>query len=140
MDFSGCGPIADDHENESGQSLVLFALALTVLITVVGLVLDGGDAFAARRSKQNAADFAALAAANNYLVTGDGSAATAAARTAAASNDYTDGSDGVSVTVGYDFSLGTKVTVTVSGPHRNNFLGLIGQGSWTISATATALA
>jgi Flp pilus assembly protein TadG len=140
MDLFPRRPIADAHEKERGQSLVVFALALTVLITVVGLVLDGGDAFAARRSEQNAADFAALAAANNYLVTGDGSAATTAARTAAASNGYTHGSSGVLVDVGYDFSIGTKVTVTVSGPHRNNFLGLIGQGSWTISASATALA
>src|SRR5262249_54767608 len=39
-----------------------------------------------------------------------------------------------------NFSAGAKVTVTVSAPHHNNFLGLIGQGTWTVSASASALA
>ena len=44
------------------------------------------------------------------------------------------------MSVDYDFSQGTKVTVTISGQHRNNFLSLVGQGTWTISASASALA
>ena len=48
----------------SGQSLVLFALFLSlVLIPAVGLVIDGGNALSQRRSSQNASDFAALAGA-----------------------------------------------------------------------------
>src|SRR4051812_14801089 len=127
------------RDREQGQALVLFCLALTAIVGVVGLVLDGGDAFAQRRSQQNAADLAALAGANNYLVTGDETAATTAAITYAAGNGYTDGAGSVTVNVSYDFAAGAKVTVTVSAPHRNNFLGLIGQGTWTISASATAL-
>ena len=52
---------------ERGQILVIFALGLIVIIGMVGLVLDGGSAFAMRRTEQNAADFAAVAGANAYL-------------------------------------------------------------------------
>jgi Putative Flp pilus-assembly TadE/G-like len=48
---------------ERGQMIVLFALALTAIILMVGLVVDGGNALAQRRAAQNAADFAALAGA-----------------------------------------------------------------------------
>jgi hypothetical protein len=130
---------ASKGEGERGQALVVFCLALTGVIAAVGLVLDGGDAFAQRRSEQNAADLASLAGANNYLVNGDEAAATTAARAFATSNGYIDGAGGVSVGVSFDYTAGAKVTVTIAAPHRNNFLGLIGQGNWTISASATAL-
>lgn len=48
---------------ERGAALVLTALALLVMIGVVGLALDGGQAYNTRRGTQNAADNAALAAA-----------------------------------------------------------------------------
>src|SRR3954471_5981234 len=110
------------RDREQGQALVLFCLALTAIVGVVGLVLDGGDAFAQRRSQQNAADLAALAGANNYLVNGDEAAATTAAKAYAASNGYTDGAGSIGITVSYDYSAGAKVTVTVQAPHKNNFL------------------
>ena len=40
-------------------------------IAMVGLVLDGGSAFAQRRDQQSAADLAALAGANDYLLNHD---------------------------------------------------------------------
>src|SRR5215510_12298183 len=46
-----------------GQALVIIALALVGLAGIVGLVVDGGNAFLDRRKAQNAADAAALAAA-----------------------------------------------------------------------------
>jgi Flp pilus assembly protein TadG len=126
-------------DQERGQALVVFVLALTGIIAAVGLVLDGGDAFAQRRAEQNASDLAALAGANSYLVTGDGTAATTAAKASAASNGFTDGTGGVNVNVSYDFTVGVKVHVNISAPHRNNFIAFIGQGTWTISTDATAL-
>ena len=48
---------------QQGQMIALFALALTVMILVVGLAVDGGYAFMQRRSSQNASDFGALAGA-----------------------------------------------------------------------------
>jgi uncharacterized membrane protein len=47
----------------SGQALPLVAAALPLLVTVVGLALDGGVVFAARRELQNVADAAARAGA-----------------------------------------------------------------------------
>ena len=52
-----------------GQIIVIFALGLVAMIAMVGLVLDGGSTFAQRRGQQNAADLAALAGANQYLLT-----------------------------------------------------------------------
>jgi hypothetical protein len=46
-----------------GQTIVIFALALTALIGMVGLVIDGGNAFAQQRKTQNGADAAAEAGA-----------------------------------------------------------------------------
>jgi len=46
-----------------GQTLVVFALALTALLAMVGLVIDGGNAFAQQRRTQNGADAAAEAGA-----------------------------------------------------------------------------
>ena len=40
-----------DRERERGQIIVIFALALVAIIAMVGLVLDGGSAFAQRRDR-----------------------------------------------------------------------------------------
>lgn len=49
--------------NERGQSLVVFAIFLTVLLGFVAVAVDAGRFYAERRFLQNAADAAALAAA-----------------------------------------------------------------------------
>lgn len=49
------------RERQSGQALVLFALALTVIFALAGLALDGGVAQGVRRSEQAISDGAALA-------------------------------------------------------------------------------
>ena len=63
-----------------GQIIVIFALGLVAMIAMVGLVLDGGSTFAQRRGQQNAADLAAMAGANQYLLTGDETLAPTTAR------------------------------------------------------------
>src|SRR5882757_329136 len=52
-----------------GQIIVVFALALVTIIGMVGLVIDGGGAFAQRRTEQKVADLAAIAGANAYMNT-----------------------------------------------------------------------
>lgn len=119
---------------ERGQILVIFVLALVAIVAGVGLVIDGGFVFAQRRAEQNAADLAAFAGANALL---NGKDATAAARAAAKDNRFEHGKDGVTVTV----ALTTKtVTVGVQAPHENYFAGVVGQPTWSVSVTATALA
>ena len=51
------------RDNQRGQTIVIVALALIPLLLVVGLVIDGGWAFAQQRETQNAMDAAANAGA-----------------------------------------------------------------------------
>ena len=50
-----------NRESERGQMAVIVALALTALVAMAGIVIDGGMALANRRQVQNAADAASLA-------------------------------------------------------------------------------
>lgn len=52
------------HSSERGQSLVIVALMFLAFAAILALVLDGGNAYAARRQAQNAADSGALAGAS----------------------------------------------------------------------------
>jgi Flp pilus assembly protein TadG len=132
------------RSRDRGQIIVIFALGLVAMVAMVGLVLDGGAAYAHRRAEQNASDLAAMAGANAFLVNYDQpgtrtGAAVAAARQAAAQNGFTHGVGGVTVDVSVDTSAGASVKVDISAPHRNNFAAIVGMHTWTISTTATAL-
>jgi Flp pilus assembly protein TadG len=129
----------DQRRDERGQTLVIFALAFIGIVAVLGLVIDGGAAYAFRRDAQNAADMAALAGGNDFLSHHDVVQATAAAHAVAASNGFTDGIGGVSVDVTVTPGNGTRVQVDVTAPHRNYFSAIVGQPSWDVGATATAL-
>jgi Flp pilus assembly protein TadG len=50
------------HHREQGQALVLVALAFVLLVAMLGLALDGANAFGQRRRVSNAADAASLVA------------------------------------------------------------------------------
>ena len=67
-----------------GQVLVIFALAVTGLLTAAGVAIDIGRFYSERRFLQNAADAAALAAANALI-----SGATTDAAIASAQNTLT---------------------------------------------------
>ena len=58
-------PIQSSLQEESGQSLVVFSLFLTVLIGILGIVLDMGYSTVMHRQMQFAADAAALAGARD---------------------------------------------------------------------------
>lgn len=140
------GQRADPAQRERGQILVIFALALIVIIGMVGLVLDAGSAFAQRRGEQNAADLASLSGANAYMNTSGTvavrtAAAQAAALAAATRNGYTDGVNGVSVptpTVTL-MQSGASVRVAITAPHANTFSRIYGQNSWDVSVEAAAV-
>lgn len=132
---------------EGGQILVLFAVSLVAIIAMVGLVLDGGSAFAQRRSEQNASDVAALAAANDLIVNQGSANWQATARSIATKNGYTDGVNGAIVQVtcvncpGQALNNavdGVQVTVNITALHRNNFASIVGMSSWGVSTTATS--
>lgn len=123
-----------------GQVLVVFALSFIVLVGVAGLSIDAGSTFAQRRDQQTAADLAALAAANDYLINGSTSSAEARAWTVTGENGFTDGSGGTLVTVGIDTSNGIVASVDISSPHKNTIVGALGMPSWLVSTHAEAIA
>ena len=128
---------------DRGQILVIFALGLVAMIGMVGLVLDGGSAYAQRRDEQGAADLASLAGANAFVVNYDqpltrSASAIAAARTTASQNGYTHGTAGVVVNVAIDTSNGANVKVDIAAPHQNSFASVFGMNQWSVGVTATA--
>jgi Flp pilus assembly protein TadG len=126
-------PRSNSRSGQRGQILVLFVVALVAIVAGVGLVIDGGFAFAQRRNEQNAADLAAFAGANALL---NGKDATAAALAAAGLNEFPHGVNGTTVIVAV---APTTVQVDITAPHTNYFAGVVGQNSWSVSVTATAL-
>jgi Flp pilus assembly protein TadG len=133
--------------HQRGQILVIFALALVSIIAMVGLVLDGGSAFAQRRSEQNAADLAALAAANDLIVNQGSADWAGTAHAIAKLNGYEHGVDGVTVDVSCrncpgqaldTGAEGVQVTVSITADHRNAFAGVVGMPTWDVSVTATS--
>lgn len=90
---------------ERGQVLVLVALGLVAIMAIVVLTVDGGQLFSEKRSAQNAADNAALAAA--YAICDEANPSTAALASA--------------VTNGYNNDVTTNTVILnnppVSGDH-----------------------
>lgn len=134
------------HRGERGQILILFVLAIFVVVGVVGIVLDGGAAYAQRREEQGVSDLAAMAGATAFL-NASGSygvknaAAEAAARANATQNGYTHGVDGTTVNVTIsNATTASNVRVDITGQHHNNFAAILGMPTWDVSVTATAMA
>lgn len=97
------------HNKPNGQALIIIALALAGLAGMVGLVVDGGNAFLDRRNAQNAADSAALAAALARIRGGQDMVSTAF--TSAAQNGYNN--DGVT-------NIVELYSPPKDGPHSDN--------------------
>ena len=83
----------------SGQALVLLAIYFMALMFAVGLAIDGGQLFVAKRTQQEAADAGAFAGAVVLYQGGTTAQAIAAAIADTTKNGYTDGVGSVVVTV-----------------------------------------
>src|ERR1700678_2182197 len=88
-------------QSERGQVLPLVAICLAVMMLFAGLAVDAGYWSYQQRQQQNAADAAALGGAQALLANGcnNQTAANTAGQFDAASNGYTNGSGGGTVTV-----------------------------------------
>lgn len=155
------------RKSERGQILALFAVGLTMLVLLMGLVVDGGTAFANRRDAQNDADLAAMAGtkivkdyyvSNTSLRSSDVYAAIDARMTAndctaasvtpcSWSADFVDGNEAVTGPVVQANSPIPATTVSpktvgvvvhVNRQPRTYFLGIVGQSAWEVAADATA--
>jgi Flp pilus assembly protein TadG len=134
---------SESREGQKGQAVVLFAILLVVMIGAAGLLVDGGMAWANRRQAQSAADLSALAAAKaisdgGYQCNATGKAlAQSAAGSVAGFNGFN------SVQVEYPATSGGHtgcmyVRVTVSRPMKTTFSRIMGQDTWTPTASAVA--
>jgi hypothetical protein len=87
------------RESEGGQAIILITITFLALTMAVGLAIDAGQLFVARRTMQEAADAAAYAGAVVRYQGGSVPSARSAAIADATRNGYTDGVAGFTVTV-----------------------------------------
>lgn len=128
------------RDPEAGQSTVVVAFAVVVLLSFLALAIDVGYLRYQRRQIQTAADAAALAGASE-LAYAD---VTAAAKADSAANGYTNGTNGVTVTVNNPPQSGPHtgdsnyVEAIVASPVKSLFAEAFGVTSTTVSARAVA--
>lgn len=138
--------------DDSGQTILMAALMVPVLIAAVGLAANVGSAFDHRRQMQSAADSGAMAGTRALMADSSISAATLASIVNAdvTRNGFVNGANGVTVTVcrpGVDVDCPTQyvydavdiaVRVTIEHPRPTFFSGLLGWNSWNVGVKAVA--
>jgi hypothetical protein len=130
-------------ESQRGQTMPFLGLMLFVLVGALGLSVDVGSYRYDQRLQQSAADSAAIAGAAE--LNGGSANATAAAKADSAKNGFTDGVNGVTVTVNTNYSdqytgASGAVQVVVNKAYPKYFGGVLSPGNTTIAATAVARA
>jgi hypothetical protein len=130
------------HRDERGQTIILVALSLPLLLGFIGIATDVGLLFKDKRTLQTAADAAAIAGALHYKYPDWQTVA----QNASQDNGYQDGSNGVTVKVndqptwkasGY-YNVKGYIEVTVIKPESTIFLSIFGYPTVTVSARAVA--
>jgi hypothetical protein len=119
------------YSTQRGQSLVLVALMMIILMAFLALVFDGGMTFATRRQAQNAADSAALAGARTLCLSRSESLARSVAENYASRNGATSAIVEVSL-------QDRRVTVTARIPLNTFFAHFIGRAQMPVQASASA--
>ncbi|HEX3723997.1 MAG TPA: pilus assembly protein TadG-related protein [Nitrolancea sp.] len=119
-----------------GQIIILFAAAFVVLTAFVAVAVDVGYAINQRRGVQNAADASALAVAQTVMAGSTSqSVFNATATTYATQNGFPNAT--ISVVVNTAANPET-VTVNITSPVQEFFLGAVYHGSWAVGAHAVA--
>ena len=130
-------------KREDGNILVLTSLTMMAILGFVGFANDVGVLYWNKRKIQAAADYAAIAGSTelNYALV-DNSTVAAAAKAAAAQNGFTDGQDGVTITVNNGPTVGPHagdseyVEVIVQRKSPTFFLRIFNDNFVTVSARA----
>lgn len=122
------------EKTESGQTLIMFVLALVVLLGMVSLAVDVGYFFSQRRGLQNAADAAALAGAS--ALPEDPGKARVAAQEWADKNGYGTAA-GATVTIVTPYKGdATKVEVIIEQRVPAFFARVLGMDAFDVKARA----
>jgi len=130
--------------HSGGQTLVLTALMLTVFIGFVGLAADTGYFFDYRRRMTAAADSASVAGAMEAKRNPTSTQVTTVARAAAAASGFTNGTNGITVTVnrppvsGYNVGNNKFVEVLINRPTPTFFMRALNITAATVGARAVA--
>jgi len=136
--------MARKRNSESGQVVVLAAGAMLLMIGMAALAVDIGFLYATRRNMQTAADAAAIAGVNALQADSTCTASSCpSAQDVAKLNGYTNGVNGVTVTVGPPSTppnptSGTYIQVTVAEPVPTFFLRAFGMTTVSVSTSAIA--
>ena len=121
------------RHHESGQTIVVFVIFLTVLLCFVGVVIDGGMYYVERRNMQGTADAAALAAVRELP--------NSSSRALAAAHEYVDSrnseSNGTIRSIEFSDS-NRRVTLRVGKTGTQSFGALFGLDAPEIGARASA--
>ena len=136
-------------KDDEGQALVLAALGMIVLLLMAGLGVDVGYLRYQKQQMQKAADAGALAGASALIYYRDGigeAQITAAAKSDSQANGFTDGDNGVMVTVnhppqtaGDPFLADSRyVEVIVTQQRPTFFMRLLGFDQVNVSSRAVA--
>ena len=131
------------RDDECGQVLVLTVLSMTLLLAFLAFAIDVGLLFRAKRNAQIAADAAAVAAALDYQYNTSVTSAKSAGQAAATANGFTNGSNGVVVTVnvpptsGPDQQTGYAEAI-VTQSNQTILMGILGPKTVTVGARAVA--
>jgi hypothetical protein len=126
-----------------GFVLVTFVVSATALLVVMGLAIDVGYLQLVKTRAQAAADAAAMGGAQQIRMSGQANAASAA-RADAAANGFTNGQDGVTVTVntppssGYSSGDASAVEVVISKSVPAFFMEFAGVSTSYVQARAVA--
>jgi Flp pilus assembly protein TadG len=125
--------VAGPGRNESGQSLVLIVLAMSVIVVMAAFAIDTAQWRVGHHKVQVTADATALAAANCLASLACTSTVNASTKAEAIAN--ANGFPNTSVSLAYTSST---VTATITTSVSSAFAGFAGVGSATARATATA--
>jgi len=151
------------RRRQRGQTMLIFILIMTTLLGFLGLVMDGGQAFHARRQMQNAADAGALAGSyvllqNRFASNYPGAFQTAAVKAAQAAAEANgapdpDGTknDGINTALtitptdvygnptatGWSDPLVRGMKVVVASSYETLFIRVVGITKYDVKTTAT---
>ena len=127
---------------QSGQAIVMMALAMIALLGITGLAVDGGGLFFLQRDAQNASDAAVIAATYALCTKGDSAEIVSAGVAAANANGFYDGKDGRTVSVTNPPANGDKagnpsyVEVDISATKPAYFIQVVYHGPLKVSTRA----
>jgi len=127
--------------HQAGQIFFIVAFSIVTLMGFAALALDLGFLYATKRQMQTAADAAAIAAAN-ALQTSNSADYVQAAKDVASLDGFTDGTNGVTVTVPASSGCPNAanqqcVAVTIAQAVPTFFLGAIGYSTVNVSVQAS---